>query len=79
MEVGREGGTWLALGHHNNIVRIGALLNIRGGHPSKASTYLGRGPIVANYVKGNMSNTDYCDVILHHDYNAFNFVSVEVE
>jgi hypothetical protein len=78
MEPGREGGTWLALGHHDNIIKVGALLNMPG-HDDDNCVHLGRGPIVANYVKGTISNTEYCDLILHHNYKPFNFVTVELE
>uniref|UniRef100_A0A1Q3FHE6 Putative transport and golgi organization 2 n=1 Tax=Culex tarsalis TaxID=7177 RepID=A0A1Q3FHE6_CULTA len=80
MEPGREGGTWLAIGGDNRtgIIRVGALLNVTG--ENKPNVTSGRGPIVADYVAGTVSNEDYSRHLLATDtYGAFNFVSVELD
>uniref|UniRef100_A0A1L8DWA9 Putative transport and golgi organization 2 n=1 Tax=Nyssomyia neivai TaxID=330878 RepID=A0A1L8DWA9_9DIPT len=77
MEPGREGGTWLALGSRNGITKIGALLNITG--EKRNPNALGRGPIVADYVKGDLTNCQYAEKLIENPkiYNSFNLVSVE--
>lgn len=78
MERGREGGAWLGLGAKNNKIKVGALLNLPG-ETTIADHAAGRGPIVANYLTGDMASFDYSDGLLRSKvtYNAFNFVSVE--
>ncbi|XP_055696477.1 transport and Golgi organization protein 2 [Lutzomyia longipalpis] len=79
MEPGREGGTWLALGSKNGVTKIGALLNITG--EKRNPNALGRGPIVTNYVSGDLTNRQYAEELLenHLTYNSFNMVSIELE
>ncbi|XP_059611601.1 transport and Golgi organization protein 2 [Phlebotomus argentipes] len=79
MEPGREGGTWLALGSKNGVTKIGALLNITG--EKRNPNALGRGPIVSNYVSGNLSNRKYSEQLVeqHEIYNSFNLVSIEFD
>uniref|UniRef100_U5ETR2 Putative transport and golgi organization 2 n=1 Tax=Corethrella appendiculata TaxID=1370023 RepID=U5ETR2_9DIPT len=78
MEPGREGGTWLALGFHDKIIKVGALLNITG--EARRINARGRGPIVADYVKGNTSNSNYSKKLLENDnFSSFNFVTVELD
>ncbi|GAB0088076.1 Transport and Golgi organization protein 2 [Sergentomyia squamirostris] len=79
MEPGREGGTWLALGSRNGVTKIGALLNITG--EKKHPNAIGRGPIVSNYLTGDLSNRKYAAKLLQNNevYNTFNFVSIEFD
>ncbi|CAD7087528.1 unnamed protein product [Hermetia illucens] len=79
MESGREGGTWLAISGKDKVIKVGALLNVTG-EPRKQDG-LGRGPIVTDYVTSNKSNDEYCDILLsnHFLYNAYNFVSIEID
>ncbi|XP_058454923.1 transport and Golgi organization protein 2 isoform X2 [Malaya genurostris] len=78
MEPGREGGTWLALGSRDGVIRVGALLNVSGENKPNSTT--GRGPIVSGYVAGSSSNENYSKQLLANDtYGPFNFVSVELD
>lgn len=77
MEPGREGGTWLAISTKNNVVKVGALLNLTG-EPKRPNTE-GRGPIVTNFVSGDLSNVHYTDKLIQNDnYNSYNLVSIEI-
>uniref|UniRef100_A0A182K672 Transport and golgi organization 2 n=1 Tax=Anopheles christyi TaxID=43041 RepID=A0A182K672_9DIPT len=78
MEPGREGGTWLAIGNHpEGWIKLGALLNVTG--ENKANVSNGRGPIVANFLKGELTGREYSEQLLAQDnYGAFNFVSIEL-
>ena len=77
MENGREGGTWLGVSAKDQRIRVGALLNIPG--EKKLEDPAGRGPVVANYLKGSLSNVDYSEGLLRSKvpFNPFNFVSIE--
>ncbi|XP_058825096.1 transport and Golgi organization protein 2 [Topomyia yanbarensis] len=78
MEPGREGGTWLAIGARDGVIRVGALLNVAG--ESKANGVTGRGPIVSDYVSGTTPNEEYSKQLLAKDtYGPFNFISVELD
>lgn len=78
MEIGREGGTWLAIGTGNDTFKMGALLNLTG-EPKRINA-LGRGPIVSNYVGGNLTNLEYTNNLVNNDvYNCFNLVSIEIK
>nr|XP_029724233.1 transport and Golgi organization protein 2-like [Aedes albopictus]XP_029724241.1 transport and Golgi organization protein 2-like [Aedes albopictus]XP_029724245.1 transport and Golgi organization protein 2-like [Aedes albopictus] len=78
MEPGREGGTWLAISGQEGVVKIGALLNVTG--EIKANVTCGRGPIVANYLVGPLSNEEYSKQLLANDnFGPFNLVSVQVD
>ncbi|XP_018784863.1 PREDICTED: transport and Golgi organization protein 2 isoform X3 [Bactrocera latifrons] len=80
LEPGREGGTWLAIGGHGGVFKIGALLNLTG--EPKPRNAAGRGMIVSNFV----SSTDDCNIKTYNaelladctKYSAFNFVSIEI-
>uniref|UniRef100_A0A182XWC6 Transport and Golgi organization protein 2 n=1 Tax=Anopheles stephensi TaxID=30069 RepID=A0A182XWC6_ANOST len=78
MEPGREGGTWLAIGNHpEGRIKLGALLNVTG--ESKANVSNGRGPIVANFLTGELTGRAYSEQLLAEDnFGAFNFVSIEL-
>uniref|UniRef100_A0A182VYK0 Transport and Golgi organization protein 2 n=1 Tax=Anopheles minimus TaxID=112268 RepID=A0A182VYK0_9DIPT len=79
MEPGREGGTWLAIGNHpEGRIKVGALLNVTG--ENKANVTNGRGPIVANFLAGELTGHAYSEQLLAQDnFGAFNFVSIELE
>uniref|UniRef100_A0AAG5CPE0 Transport and golgi organization 2 n=1 Tax=Anopheles atroparvus TaxID=41427 RepID=A0AAG5CPE0_ANOAO len=79
MEPGREGGTWLAIGNHpEGRIKLGALLNVTG--ETKANVTNGRGPIVANFLTGELPNRMYSEQLLEQDnFGAFNLVSVELD
>ncbi|XP_050070663.1 transport and Golgi organization protein 2 [Anopheles maculipalpis] len=79
MEPGREGGTWLAIGNHpEGRIKLGALLNVTG--ESKANVSNGRGPIVANFLTGELTGRAYSEQLLAEDnFGAFNFVSIELD
>lgn len=79
MEPGREGGTWLAIGNHpEGSIKLGALLNVTG--ENKANVTNGRGPIVANFLTGEMPSRKYSEALLAQDnFGAFNFVSIELD
>ncbi|XP_033168973.1 transport and Golgi organization protein 2 isoform X2 [Drosophila mauritiana] len=81
LEPGREGGTWLAIGHSAGFFKVGALLNLTG--EPKPRDAVGRGMIVADYV----TRADEEHSILNYNerllkdctkYSAFNFVSIEI-
>ncbi|XP_039959072.1 transport and Golgi organization protein 2 isoform X2 [Bactrocera tryoni] len=80
LEPGREGGTWLAIGGHGGVFKIGALLNLTS--EPKPRNAAGRGMIVSNFV----SSTDDCNIKTYNaelladctKYSAFNFVSIEI-
>lgn len=77
MEPGREGGTWLAIGAKDNVIKVGALLNLTG-EPKRLNS-AGRGPIVSNFVCGELSNIQYTNKLIQHDnFNAYNLVSIEI-
>lgn len=77
-EIGREGGTWLAISSKDNIFKFGALLNITG--EQKGEDALPRGNIVANYLRNKISNAEYCQDLIDTDkeYNAFNLITIEM-
>lgn len=77
MENGKEGGTWLGISAKDSCIKVGALLNLPG--EVKLPDALGRGPIVADYLTGELNNFDYSDRLLRSkvQFNAFNFVSIE--
>uniref|UniRef100_A0A182RNB4 Transport and Golgi organization protein 2 n=1 Tax=Anopheles funestus TaxID=62324 RepID=A0A182RNB4_ANOFN len=79
MEPGREGGTWLAIGNHpEGRIKLGALLNVTG--ENKANVSNGRGPIVANFLSGELTGRAYSEQLLAQDnFGAFNFVSIELD
>ncbi|XP_011177212.1 transport and Golgi organization protein 2 isoform X2 [Zeugodacus cucurbitae] len=80
LEPGREGGTWLAIGGHGGVFKIGALLNLTG--EPKPRNAVGRGMIVSNFV----ASADDCNIKTYNaelladctKYSAFNFVSIEI-
>ncbi|XP_004527372.1 transport and Golgi organization protein 2 isoform X2 [Ceratitis capitata] len=80
LETGREGGTWLAIGGHDGVFKVGALLNLTG--EPKPRNAKGRGMIVSNFV----ASTDDCNIDHYNSellaectkYSAFNFVSIEI-
>ncbi|XP_020805387.1 transport and Golgi organization protein 2 isoform X2 [Drosophila serrata] len=81
LEPGREGGTWLAIGHSGGVFKVGALLNLTG--EPKPRDAVGRGMIVADFV----TESDEDHNILSYNqrllkdctkYSAFNFVSIEI-
>ncbi|XP_052891696.1 transport and Golgi organization protein 2 [Anopheles moucheti] len=78
MEPGREGGTWLAIGNHpEGRIKLGALLNVTG--ETKPNVTNGRGPIVANFLTGELTGRTYSEQLLAQDnFGAFNFVSIEL-
>lgn len=69
----------MGVGSDATHIRLGALLNLPG-EPRLAEAS-GRGFIVADYLTGTESNTDYSDKLTASDvhYSAFNFVSIEFE
>uniref|UniRef100_A0A182NDW9 Transport and golgi organization 2 n=1 Tax=Anopheles dirus TaxID=7168 RepID=A0A182NDW9_9DIPT len=79
MEPGREGGTWLAIGNHPaGCIKLGALLNVTG--ENKVNVTNGRGPIVANFLAGELTSRQYSETLLAQDnFGAFNFVSIELD
>uniref|UniRef100_A0A182P6N0 Transport and Golgi organization protein 2 n=1 Tax=Anopheles epiroticus TaxID=199890 RepID=A0A182P6N0_9DIPT len=79
MEPGREGGTWLSIGNHpEGRIKLGALLNVTG--ENKANVSNGRGPIVANFLRGELNGREYSQHLLAQDnFGAFNFVSIELD
>ncbi|XP_053948870.1 transport and Golgi organization protein 2 isoform X2 [Anastrepha ludens] len=80
LEPGREGGTWLAVGGHGGVFKIGALLNLTG--EPKPRNAVGRGMIVSDFV----TSMDDCNIQSYNSqllaectkYSAFNFVSIEI-
>lgn len=77
LENGKEGGTWLGISAKDNSIKVGALLNLPG--EEKVPDARGRGPIVADYLTGQLNNFDYSDMLLRSkvQFNAFNLVSIE--
>lgn len=80
MEEGKEGGAWLGVSAKGQTIKLGALLNLTGEKKTVAIP-AGRGPIVANYLVGQENIFDYSDSLFRSkvQYNAFNFVSVELK
>ncbi|XP_016935110.2 transport and Golgi organization protein 2 isoform X2 [Drosophila suzukii] len=81
LEPGREGGTWLAIGHSAGFFKVGALLNLTG--EPKPRDAVGRGMIVADFVTQadeEHSIQNYNQTLLKDctKYSAFNFVSIEI-
>ncbi|XP_016949230.1 transport and Golgi organization protein 2 isoform X2 [Drosophila biarmipes] len=81
LEPGREGGTWLAIGHSAGFFKVGALLNLTG--EPKPRDAVGRGMIVADFVARadeEHSIRNYNRSLLKDctKYSAFNFVSIEI-
>lgn len=75
-------GTWLAISKHNDVIRIGNLLNVPGEMiKGRKEELKGRGPIALEYVQTNEDiethNKKLCDVCT--EYNSFNFLSVEIK
>ncbi|KAM8718831.1 hypothetical protein ACLKA7_001525 [Drosophila subpalustris] len=81
LEPGREGGTWLAISSNKGIFKVGALLNLTG--EPKPRNAVGRGMIVADYVRQSDDQHNICNYNKHlladcTKYSAFNFVSIEI-
>ncbi|KAF2882813.1 hypothetical protein ILUMI_23325 [Ignelater luminosus] len=80
MEKGREGGMWLGVSlnkSNNNKFKFGALLNLTG--EERKHGVIGRGPIVADYLKSDITAMDYLENLRNGEqHNAFNFVAVEL-
>lgn len=78
MEPGRELGTWLAIGNHNGTVKLGAILNITG-EPHVANA-LGRGFMVGDYLKSDLSSSEFANRLLksEHEYSSFVLLTVEI-
>ncbi|XP_055910991.1 transport and Golgi organization protein 2 isoform X2 [Eupeodes corollae] len=78
LQTGREGGTWLAVSGKNGSFKLGALLNVTGEPRLKDPE--SRGMIVSDFVSGDLSPEEYNNQILAEAerYNAFNFVSVQI-
>ncbi|XP_017466372.1 PREDICTED: transport and Golgi organization protein 2 isoform X2 [Rhagoletis zephyria] len=80
LEPGREGGTWLAIGGHGGVFKVGALLNLTG--EPKPRNAVGRGMIVSNFAasKDDCNIQGYNSELLSEctKYSAFNFVSIEI-
>ncbi|XP_037816801.1 transport and Golgi organization protein 2 isoform X2 [Lucilia sericata] len=81
LEPGREGGTWLAISGKDDIIKVGALLNLTGEPKPKNAE--GRGMIVSDYVRNyskDFDNTNYNQKLVNDcsKYSAFNFVSIEI-
>ncbi|XP_056645170.1 transport and Golgi organization protein 2-like [Diorhabda sublineata] len=82
MELGKEGGTWLALkkkGDRNNgegeKYCIGIILNMSGVTIDNAT---GRGYIIKNYLQSDRTFFDYTDILDNTLFNGYNFVGVEI-
>jgi len=73
MEIGKEGGTWLAMDEKG---RLAILTNVYTGKPIKSS---GRGFIVIDYLRGNKSANQYLSDLSHSDimYSPFNLCIFE--
>jgi len=76
MTAAKENGTWLAM---SKAGKIGVLLSVTGeiSDPEK----LGRGPIVANFVRGQMTDDDYMKQLAEDGdkINKFHLVTVTIE
>lgn len=78
MEPGRELGTWLAIGNHQGTVKLGAILNITGEpHVPNA---LGRGFLIGDYLKSDLSSTEYSNRLIQseNEYSSFVLLTVEI-
>lgn len=78
LQTGREGGTWLAVSGKDNTFKLGALLNVTG--EPKLKDPESRGMIVSDFVSSDLSPKEYNTQLLAgaEKYNAFNFVSVQI-
>lgn len=77
MEPGRELGTWLAIGNHNGRVKLGAILNITGEpHVPHA---LGRGFLINDYLKSDLTSSEFANKLLQSKYVYSSFVLLTVE
>lgn len=78
MEPGREGGSWLAISTKDNTFKFAALLNITG--EKRDDDPLPRGNIVPDYVKGSLTNAQYCQNLTDYgqQFNHFNLVTIEM-
>lgn len=80
MEKGREGGMWLGVSlnkSNSSKFKFGALLNLTG--EERKHGVIGRGPIVADYLKTEITAKDYLENLRNGEqHNAFNFVAVEL-
>lgn len=79
MEPGREEGTWLAIRNHNGTVKLAALLNVTG-EPIVPNA-LGRGFLVGDYLKSDVSSTDYSNQLIQstNEYSAFLLLTAEIK
>lgn len=81
MELGKEGGTWLALKKkdQNNgegeKYCIGIILNMGGVVIDNANS---RGYIIKNYLLSNTDFSDYTNILDNTSFNGYNFVGVEI-
>lgn len=82
MEKGREGGTWFALStrpiNNQSFLRVGVLLNITG--EPRLLKGRGRGNIIVDYVKSDQTGQKYINELRKnsHEFNAFNFIAIEI-
>lgn len=81
MEPGREGGMWFGFttkeqeNGRGKKYCIAALLNITGEKIENAD---GRGRIVRDYLKTNLTFQDYVKTLEEVNFSGFNFVGVEI-
>ena len=81
MELGREGGTWLALSTKG---RVGVTLNLRGETRSSETPAEGRGFLITDYLVSNESTETYLNKLhqINQDsqkYNPFTLVLIELK
>lgn len=78
MEIGREGGTWLAM---NKTGKIACLLNILQPKNEfiEKKTFSGRGFLVVDYLVENISSSEYIKKTTDSGllYNDFNYITLE--
>lgn len=72
----RAGGTWLAIHRHG---RLAAVTNVR--EPDPLSGPRSRGELVADFVRGTETPTDYAARILRHgeEYAGFNLLLIDLQ
>lgn len=81
MEEGREGGTWLAL---SKTGKLGIILNLNGEKRPSDLPGKGRGNLISNYVKSDVTTKAYLDD-LHleningYPYNPYSLLLIEMQ
>lgn len=80
LEKGREGGMWFGISLKQTDAfqfRLGCVLNLLGD--DLQTDLEGRGAVVPNFLKTDLTTDEYLETLKEHQYNAYNFITIELK